>query len=82
MSNQGSETVAAVRTSRLMLFNAFMKGLTTRAKDKGIRVGFAERAGAGLAAGGLATFIGNPADLALSGMQTDDMEPVEHRKSY
>ncbi len=41
-----------------------MGRLATRAADKGRSVGFAERATAGLSAGGLAAMLGNPADLA------------------
>ncbi|KAI0396630.1 mitochondrial carrier domain-containing protein [Xylariaceae sp. FL0594] len=69
-------------TARLGFFDTFMKVLTTRAKDKGTQVGFAERASAGLAAGGLAAFIGNPADLALIRMQSDGLKPIAERKNY
>jgi solute carrier family 25 (mitochondrial oxoglutarate transporter), member 11 len=69
-------------TARLGFFDTFMKVLTVRAKEKGTQIGFAERASAGLAAGGLAAFIGNPADLALIRMQSDGLKPLAERKNY
>src|SRR5204863_8401014 len=56
--------------------------LTARAKEKGTQIGFAERAAAGLSAGGLAALVGNPADLALIRMQSDGLKPVAERKNY
>ena len=73
---------AVYTTARLGFFDTFMKTLTTRAKDHGAEVGFKERAGAGLAAGGLAAMIGNPADLALIRMQSDGLRPLAERKNY
>ncbi|KAI1504786.1 mitochondrial carrier domain-containing protein [Biscogniauxia marginata] len=73
---------AVYTTARLGFFDTFMKRLTTRAKEKGTNIGFAERAGAGLLAGGLAAFIGNPADLALIRMQSDGLKPVAQRQNY
>jgi solute carrier family 25 oxoglutarate transporter 11 len=73
---------AVYTTARLGFFDTFMKTLTVRAKDKGTQIGFAERATAGLAAGGLAAFIGNPADLALIRMQSDGLKPIAERKNY
>ncbi|ORY57584.1 mitochondrial 2-oxoglutarate/malate carrier protein [Pseudomassariella vexata] len=73
---------AVYTTARLGFFDTFMKKLTQRAKDKGNSIGFGERAGAGLAAGGLAAFIGNPADLALIRMQSDGLKPIAERKNY
>ncbi|KAI1848891.1 hypothetical protein JX265_001221 [Neoarthrinium moseri] len=69
-------------TARLGFFDTFMKNLAQRAKDNGTTVGFAERAGSGLAAGGIAAFIGNPADLALIRMQSDGLKPLAERKNY
>jgi len=69
-------------TARLGFFDTFMKILTARAKENGTQIGFAERASAGLAAGGLAAFIGNPADLALIRMQSDGLKPLAERKNY
>jgi len=73
---------AVYTTARLGFFDTFMKSLTVRAKDKGNTIGFAERAVAGLSAGGLAAMIGNPADLALIRMQSDGLKPLAERKNY
>ncbi|KAI0152682.1 mitochondrial carrier domain-containing protein [Xylariaceae sp. FL1272] len=73
---------AVYTTARLGFFDTFMKNLATRARGKGTEVGFSERAVAGLAAGGLAAFIGNPADLALIRMQSDGLKHPAQRKNY
>lgn len=73
---------AVYTTARLGFFDTFMKSLSARAESKGTKVGFGERASAGLAAGGLAAFVGNPADLALIRMQSDGLKPVEKRANY
>lgn len=73
---------AVYTTARLGLFETFMGKLTARAKEQGKQVGFAERATAGLSAGGLAAMIGNPADLALIRMQSDGLKPLAQRKNY
>lgn len=73
---------AVYTTARLGFFDTFMGSLTTRAKDQGRKVGFKERATAGLSAGGLAAMIGNPADLALIRMQSDGLKPLAERKNY
>ena len=73
---------AVYTTARLGFFDTFMKSLTARAETKGNKVGFAERASAGLAAGGLAAFVGNPADLALIRMQSDGLKPAAERANY
>ncbi|KAI1473022.1 mitochondrial carrier [Daldinia caldariorum] len=73
---------AVYTTARLGFFDTFLKGLSARAKAKGRDVTFVERASAGLAAGGIAAFIGNPADLALIRMQSDGLKPVAERKNY
>ncbi|CZT01012.1 probable mitochondrial dicarboxylate transporter [Rhynchosporium agropyri] len=73
---------AVYTTARLGFFDTSMKKLTVRAKEKGNSIGFAERASAGLTAGGLAAMIGNPADLALIRMQSDGLKPVAERKNY
>lgn len=73
---------AVYTTARLGFFDTFMKSLTVRAKDKGKTIGFADRALAGLSAGGLAAMIGNPADLALIRMQSDGLKPLAERKNY
>ncbi|KAI9765406.1 MAG: putative mitochondrial 2-oxoglutarate/malate carrier protein [Geoglossum simile] len=73
---------AVYTTARLGFFDTFMGSLAVRAKESGRQVGFAERAGAGLAAGGLAAMVGNPADLALIRMQSDGLKPKEARANY
>lgn len=73
---------AVYTTARLGFFDTFMKSLSARAKENGTKIGFKERATAGLTAGGLAAFIGNPADLALIRMQSDGLKPPESRANY
>jgi solute carrier family 25 oxoglutarate transporter 11 len=73
---------AVYTTARLGFFDTFMKQLTVRAEKKGNKIGFAERASAGLTAGGLAAIVGNPADLALIRMQSDGLKPVAERANY
>lgn len=73
---------AVYTTARLGFFDTFMGALTKRAHDQGNQIGFAERATAGLTAGGLAAMIGNPADLALIRMQSDGLKPLAERKNY
>ncbi|KAF2258132.1 mitochondrial dicarboxylate transporter [Lojkania enalia] len=73
---------AVYTTARLGFFDTFMKTLTSTAESKGTKVGFKERAGAGLAAGGLAAMVGNPADLALIRMQSDGLKPAAQRENY
>jgi len=73
---------AVYTTARLGFFDTFMKSLTRRAEEAHRKIGFAERAGAGLTAGGIAAFLGNPADLALIRMQSDGLKPVAQRANY
>jgi len=73
---------AVYTTARLGFFDTFMGSLATRAKSQGRDIGFADRATAGLTAGGLAAMIGNPADLALIRMQSDGLKPLAERKNY
>ncbi|KAF1982139.1 mitochondrial 2-oxoglutarate/malate carrier protein-like protein [Aulographum hederae CBS 113979] len=73
---------AVYTTARLGFFDTFMKTLTARSATAGNKAGFAERAGAGLAAGGLAAMVGNPADLALIRMQSDGLKPAAARANY
>jgi solute carrier family 25 oxoglutarate transporter 11 len=73
---------AVYTTARIGFFETFSKTLKARAKEKGTQFGFAERAVAGLSAGGLAAMIGNPADLALIRMQSDGLKPLAERKNY
>lgn len=72
---------AVYTTARLGFFDTFMIRLTKRAKEKGQSIGFAERAAAGLSAGGLAAMLGNPADLALIRMQSGKFS-ISHLLRY
>lgn len=73
---------AVYTTARLGFFDTFMNSAKTRARANGTTPGFKERAAAGLSAGGLAAFIGNPADLALIRMQSDGLKPAAERANY
>lgn len=73
---------AVYTTARLGFFDTFMTTLKARAETKGQGIGFRERAGAGLTAGGLAACVGNPADLALIRMQSDGLKPKGQRANY
>jgi solute carrier family 25 oxoglutarate transporter 11 len=73
---------AVYTTARLGFFDTFMGTLSRRAKEQGRNIGFSERAGAGLTAGGLAAVIGNPCDLALIRMQSDGLKPAAQRANY
>jgi len=73
---------AVYTTARLGFFDTFMEAMAKSAEMKGQKVGFKERAGAGLAAGGLAAMVGNPADLALIRMQSDGLKPAAARANY
>ncbi|KAF7846032.1 hypothetical protein BT93_L5523 [Corymbia citriodora subsp. variegata] len=59
-----------------------MNTLKARAETNGSKIGFKERAAAGLSAGGLAAMVGNPADLALIRMQSDGLKPLAQRANY
>ncbi|KAK2745126.1 putative mitochondrial 2-oxoglutarate/malate carrier protein [Myotisia sp. PD_48] len=73
---------AVYTTARLGFFDTFIGSLNSRAASRGEKVTFAQRAAAGLSAGGLAAMIGNPADLALIRMQSDGLKPKEARANY
>lgn len=73
---------AVYTTARLGFFDTFLKTLTVRADAAERQVTFAERAAAGLTAGGVAAMIGNPADLALVRMQSDGLKPPAARANY
>ena len=51
-------------------------------KEPGQGLSFAERAFAGLTAGGIGAVVGNPADLCLIRLQTDSTLPEGERKGY
>lgn len=73
---------AVYTTARLGFFDTFITALNSRAAAAERKVTFAERAAAGLSAGGIAAMIGNPADLALVRMQSDGLKPPEARANY
>lgn len=73
---------AVYTTARLGFFDTIMGSFKARAQEQGRQIGFAERAGAGLTAGGIAAMFGNPADLALIRMQSDGLKPMAERKNY
>ncbi|EXJ76421.1 uncharacterized protein A1O5_00929 [Cladophialophora psammophila CBS 110553] len=73
---------AVYTTARLGFFDTFQNMLHERAEQNGTKVTFAERGAAGLAAGGLAAMVGNPADLALIRMQSDGLKPKDARANY
>ena len=50
--------------------------------NKGAPLPLAQKAGAGLAAGGLGAMFGSPADLSLIRMQADKTLPVNERRNY
>ncbi|KAI8716105.1 hypothetical protein NCS52_00903400 [Fusarium sp. LHS14.1] len=69
-------------TLRLGLFSTFEQRLECRAHDQGTTLGFGGRALAGLSAGALAAFAGNPTEVALIHMQADAMRPIQQRRNY
>jgi solute carrier family 25 oxoglutarate transporter 11 len=69
-------------TARMGLFDTMMQNVNASYKESNKQVTIVERGAAGLAAGGLAAVIGNPADLALIRMQSDKMLPLDQRKNY
>lgn len=73
---------AVYTTARLGFFETFVKQLHARADGANRKVTFAERAAAGLSAGGIAAMIGNPADLALVRMQADGLKAPDARANY
>jgi solute carrier family 25 (mitochondrial oxoglutarate transporter), member 11 len=73
---------AVYTTARLGFFDTFQDLLAARAAKAERKVTFAERGAAGLAAGGVAAMIGNPADLALIRMQSDGLKPKDQRANY
>lgn len=73
---------AVYTTARLGFFDTFLKTLNKKTESSNRGVSFGERAGAGLAAGGIAAMIGNPADLALVRMQSDGLKPTDKRANY
>ncbi|KAF5838254.1 mitochondrial substrate carrier [Dunaliella salina] len=71
---------ATYTTARMGLFSQFSSTLKTM--NKGENLPLWQKAGAGLAAGGLGALVGTPADLTLLRMQADNTMPVEQRRNY
>lgn len=69
---------ATYTTSRLGLFRIFCDSL----KEPGQPLSPFRSAISSLAAGGLGSLIGNPADLALIRMQGDQRLPIDQRRNY
>ena len=68
--------------TRLGFFFTFEDMLKKRAEAKNTKFTFAQRALAGLAAGGLSAGICNPAEVALIRMQSDGLRPLSQRANY
>lgn len=73
---------AVYTTARLGFFDTIITGMNSRAEAAGSKITFAQRAAAGLTAGGFAAMVGNPADLALIRMQSDGLKPKDARANY
>ncbi|KAF8822951.1 2-oxoglutarate/malate translocase OMT [Cardiosporidium cionae] len=74
-------------TARIGLFRVFSDYLTTqhnkgRSSDCSLPLPFYKKALAGLAAGGLGSLFGTPADLALVRLQADPTLPPHLRRNY
>jgi solute carrier family 25 oxoglutarate transporter 11 len=61
---------------------SFALDYVTKAKAKGESVSFLEKIGMGCVSGGIGSFIGNPAELALVRMGGDGRLPLEERRNY
>jgi len=66
-------------TARLGLFRTFSNAMKTPGEEK---LAFWKRGVCGLAAGGIGSVFGNPADVALIRMQADTTLPKEARRGY
>ena len=71
---------ATYTTARLGLHQQFVDQL--KAYNNGANLTLAQKAGAGLAAGGLGAIVGSPADLSLIRMQADGTLPAAERRNY
>merc|ERR1712216_444620 len=69
---------ATYTTARLGIHSELMDYL--KKQNKGEALPLSQKAGAGLAAGGLGALFGSPADLSLIRMQADKTLPVEQRR--
>jgi len=71
---------ATYTTARMGIFNNVSSAL--KDLNGGKPIPLYQKALAGLVAGGLGAFVGNPADLTLLRMQADSTLPVEQRRNY
>ena len=72
---------ATYTTARFGIFLNLMDYFKAK-KEKGQSITLSERAFCSVAAGGLGSIFGNPADLALIRMQTDKTLPEDQRRNY
>lgn len=72
---------ATYTTARLGIFNSLSDTLKKRMPN-GEPLPLYQKAGAGLAAGGLGALVGSPADLSLIRMQADSTLPADQRRNY
>lgn len=72
---------AVYTTARFGLFLNFSDYVKNK-KNGGQNLTFAQKGCCSLAAGGLASVVGTPADLILIRMQTDSMLPAAERRNY
>lgn len=72
---------ATYTTARLGIFNSLSEALKERMPN-GEPLPLYQKAGAGLAAGGLGALVGSPADLSLIRMQADSTLPAAQRRNY
>jgi len=71
---------ATYTTARLGIFTSLSDYL--KKQNEGKAIPLAQKAGAGLAAGGLGAIFGSPADLSLIRMQADGTLPEAQRRNY
>jgi solute carrier family 25 oxoglutarate transporter 11 len=73
---------ATYTTTRMGIYKTLMDWSTVRNKEKGRGVPMWEKSVFSITAGGLASIVGNPADLALIRMQADHNLPEAQRRNY
>jgi len=73
---------ATYTTARLGIFRVISEKLETNPDGTKRKTTFMEKSLAGLAAGGLGSVFGTPADVALLRMQADGTLPVDQRRNY
>jgi len=69
---------ATYTTSRLGIYTSLFEHFSTEGKPPG----FFMKAALGMSAGGMAAFVGTPAEVALIRMTSDGSLPVEKRRNY